>query len=400
SDPTDYPPPADPGPHPDHPDHPDGAADGKVGKHRTHWPRWLPKPIRRVAKLLLAAFVIQYLVLPQVAGTRKAISVLGKVHLTYLLAGLGLEMAAIVAYAILTRTVLPRQRSPSVFNLLRVQLSTLAVSHVVPGGTAAGSPLGYRLLTAAGVDGPDAAFALATQGLGSAVVLNAILWLALVISIPLNGFNPLYLAAAGVGVLAIGGFAVLIVLLTRGEERSAALLSRLAARIPFVDPATINDLVHRLAARIRELGADRNLLVRASTWAVANWLLDAASLWVFIAAYGYRVSPDGLLVAFGLANVLAAIPITPGGLGVVEAVLTSTLVGFGVPPSIAIIGVATYRLANFWLPIPFGGLAYLSLQVDPGDSDLDVRQARRDRRAQKFRRLFESVSGTNEDRRG
>ncbi len=108
------------------------------------------------------------------------------------------------------------------------------------------------------------------------------------------------------------------------------------------------------------LGADRPLLARAGAWAAANWLLDAASLWVFVAAPGHRVAIDGLIVAFGLANVLAAIPITPGGLGVVEVVLTSTLVGFGTPRGIAVLGVITYRLVNFWIPIPVGALTYLS----------------------------------------
>ena len=65
-------------------------------------------------------------------------------------------------------------------------------------------------------------------------------------------------------------------------------------------------------------------------------------LWVFVAAFHYRPSIDGVLVAFGLANVLAAIPLTPGGLGVIETVLTSTLVGFGAPSSVAILGVLSY----------------------------------------------------------
>jgi uncharacterized membrane protein YbhN (UPF0104 family) len=72
--------------------------------------------------------------------------------------------------------------------------------------------------------------------------------------------------------------------------------------------------------------ADRRLMVRAFGWAAAAWLFDAASLGVFIAAFGHRVSPDGLLIAFGLANVLAIIPVTPRGLGVVEAVLIPTLI--------------------------------------------------------------------------
>lgn len=361
--------------------------------------RWLPKPVGRVVKILLFLLVVEYLVIPQIAGTRKAVELLGKVNLVYLLAGVGLEVAAVVAYTQLTRTVLPPGGSPSRFSLLRIQTATLSVSHVVPGGAAAGTSLGYRLLNQAGVDGPDAGFALATQGLGSAVVLNALLWLALVISIPLNGFNPLYVTAAIIGAVLIGGFSLLIILLTRGEQRAADLLQSLAHRVPMLDEEAIGRLVHRLAARLRELGTNRRLLVRAIGWATANWLLDAASLWVFVAAFGHRVRLDALLVSFGLANVLAAIPVTPGGLGVVETVLTSSLVGFGTPRGIALFGVLSYRLVNFWLPIPLGGLAYLSLQVDPGDHHEDARRARREGRDRALRRLIEPLIGSNEGRR-
>jgi uncharacterized membrane protein YbhN (UPF0104 family) len=73
---------------------------------------------------------------------------------------------------------------------------------------------------------------------------------------------------------------------------------------------------------------------------------------------------DGLIVSFGLANVVAALPVTPGGLGLVEGVLVPSIVGFGAPRGIALLGVVSYRLVNFWLPIPVAGLAYLSLQAD------------------------------------
>ena len=106
-------------------------------------------------------------------------------------------------------------------------------------------------------------------------------------------------------------------------------------------------------------------MVRAVGWAAANWVADAAALWVALAAFGYRIGPDGLIVAYGLANVTAAIPVTPGGLGVMEAVLTTALVGFGAPRGIAILGVVAWRLVNFWLPIPAGAAAYLSLRLDP-----------------------------------
>jgi uncharacterized protein (TIRG00374 family) len=194
------------------------------------------------------------------------------------------------------------------------------------------------------------------------VILNLLLWIGLVVSIPLRGFDPLYLTAAIIGSLIIGGILGLILGLTRGERRATAIACAISRRAPFVDEAAVFRGMTRISAHLRVLVADRALLVRAAGWAGASWLLSAASLGVFLAAFGHRVSADGLIVSFGIANVLAAIPLTPAGLGVVEAVLAPTLVGFGTPPAVAILGVIAYRTANFWLPIPAGGLAYLTLR--------------------------------------
>lgn len=345
--------------------------------------RLIKKSVKRGLIGFLLALVIEYLVLPQLAGANKALHLIGHINVGFALLGLGLEAGAILAYAILTRAVLP-VGSPSLFRLLRIDLSSLAVSHVLPGGTAGGTGVSYRLLTEAGVRGSDAGFGLATQGIGSAVVLNAMLWLALLVSIPLRGFNPLYGTAAILGLVVFAAFGALVVLLTRGEERAARALHVIASHLPYVKEEAVTDLVRRLAVRLRELGSDRRLLARAVAWAAANWLLDAASLWVFLLAFHHLTSPDSLLVAYGLANVLAAIPITPGGLGVVEGVLTTLLVGFGTTRGIAILAVISYRLVNFWLPIPVGALAYLSLRVEPG--------APRRRKAEELERLAEQAS--------
>jgi hypothetical protein len=117
-----------------------------------------------------------------------------------------------------------------------------------------------------------------------------------------------------------------------------------------------------VAERLAAFIAERQLLARAVGWAAAFWLLDASSLFVFIAAFGKIVSPIDLLVAYGLAFVLAVIPVTPSGLGVIEGVLIPTLAGFGIPRGTAILAVLGYRLVNFWLPIPVGGVAYLTLR--------------------------------------
>lgn len=324
----------------------------------------MPPHVRWAVTVVVLFFVLEYLLLPEIASARKSLNLLGQVNIIWLIVGVIFELLALLAYAELSRTVLSPD-APHRFALFRVNMSSLAVSHIIPGGAAPGSAVSYRLLTDLDVPGPTAAFGLATQGVGSAVVLNAIFWFALLISIPLRGYNPLYGFAALAGLILFVLFAGTVILLTRGQRQAADRLTRWTARVPFINPDTVASLIQTVADRLKVLLADRQLLVRALGWASANWLLDAASLWVFIFAFGHAVSPIDLLVAYGLANVLAVIPITPGGLGVIEGVLIPTLVGFHVPKAIAILGVLSYRLVNFWLPIPAGGVAYLSLRFGP-----------------------------------
>jgi hypothetical protein len=103
----------------------------------------------------------------------------------------------------------------------------------------------------------------------------------------------------------------------------------------------------------------------AVAWAVANWLFDVAALWVFLLAFGYRSNPTHLLVAYGLACLVGLVPITPGGLGIIEGVLVPAIVGFGTPQGIALLGVLTWRLVQYWLPMPLALAAYGSLRAGP-----------------------------------
>jgi uncharacterized protein (TIRG00374 family) len=360
----------------------------------------LATPVRRLVQLLLVAFVVIHFVLPQIAGARRTLSLLAGVDLRLIGLGLALEASSILSYTNLTRTMIPRGHAPPFFTLLRIQLSTLALSHVVPGGSAAGGALGFRLLTRAGLPGTDAAFAMAAQGIGSAVVLNLLLWLGLVVSVVAGGpgYNPLYLTAALVGVVLIGGFSALVVLLMRGEQGAARLMRAVARRIPFLDEDSVHELVLRLASRLQILVADRDRLRRGVLWDVSFWLCTAGALWVFLGAFGHWERIDGLIVAFGLAYVLAAIPITPAGLGVVEATMIPVLTLFGCDRGIATLGVVAYRLVNFWLPIPLGFLAYLSLEVGQETAEGRRRAAER-RRAEELRRLTERGLQEAEDRR-
>ena len=84
--------------------------------------------------------------------------------------------------------------------------------------------------------GSTAAFGLAAQGIGSALVLNMIFWLALLISIPIQGYNPAYGFGALLGVLLLGIFAGLVFLLTRGERQASVFVKRVGDRGVRVDP--------------------------------------------------------------------------------------------------------------------------------------------------------------------
>jgi len=323
------------------------------------------RPFRFTLKLLAFVTIVYFAAVTIVPGVREAASKLRSVDPALLLLGLLLELAALFAYTLLTRAALGDEGEKiSRMRLFRIQMSTKALSSIVPGGSAAGSAMGYRLMTLSTVNGPDAGFALATAGLGSAVVLNLIFWLALMVSIPIRGVNPGYATAAISGIVLMLVAGGVVFGLMEGQGRAEKMLRWAARHLRLNEDRTAAGVRH-IGMRLDDLAGDRVLLLRVLGWAAANWILDAAALWVFLRAFGTTLDVDALIVAFGLANVLAVIPITPGGLGIIDIALPSALVGFGVPRSTAVLGVATYRLAQFFFPIVLGGVLYGTLRVGP-----------------------------------
>jgi uncharacterized protein (TIRG00374 family) len=211
--------------------------------------------------------------------------------------------------------------------------------------------------------------------------LNIILWVGLIVSIPARGVNPAYGSAAIVGVILMAFAAFIIFGLVEGQGRSERLVRTIARRLRFDEQHAAEVLAH-LGSRIEGLYADKQLLRRVVMWATVNWLLDAVSLWVFLRAFGGNIGLDGLIVAFGIANVFSVVPITPGGLGIVESIYIPTLVGFGLARRTATVGVLSYRVAQYWLPIVVGWLCYLSLQFGPWAIDRRHRLASLPRVAQ------------------
>lgn len=333
-------------------------------KHHRSWRSVVFGWVRRSVLVFLLVFVFEYLVVPELVGASKELSLLSRINIFWLIIGIVFEAGSVVSYALLLRTLLFGVPS-RMFRMVRIVLVMSALSHVIPGG-AAGGASGYQLLTSGGVEGSEAGFAVAAQAIGSAMVLAGLLWFSLLVSIPLAGLHPIYVGAALVGLLVLLVAAGLFYLFTRGEERVVRVVGSIGRRLPHVGEDRLERVARQAAESVAKVAKDKVLLKRAALWGSLYWILDAGSLWSFVAAFGRFADPAELLSAYGIANILAIVPITPGGLGVVEATATALLISFGLTKNVSTLAVLGWRLFNFWMPIPLGVLSYLSLKVPRG----------------------------------
>ena len=100
-------------------------------------------------------------------------------------------------------------------------------------------------------------------------------------------------------------------------------------------------------------------------FAEGDLLFDLLSLVLMFLAFRYQPGFGPLAVAYTVANIASAIPITPGGLGVIEVTLVAITVGYGAPRATAVLAVLSYRLVNYRLPLPAGAIAYLRTRLGP-----------------------------------
>lgn len=109
----------------------------------------------------------------------------------------------------------------------------------------------------------------------------------------------------------------------------------------------------------------------ALTQSAANWLLDALSLYAATRAFDLHIDLWQLALLYLGIQLVRQIPLTPGGIGVVEASLLAGLVSAGAEQGAAAAAVVVYRLFSCWLLIPTGFAIMAGLSVT------DARRARR-----------------------
>lgn len=161
------------------------------------------------------------------------------------------------------------------------------------------------------------------------------------------------------GVLFVGsvGLALHLVLpQLPGLENSLRLLA--STSHPLVGAEEIRGACRQLAARPAEV---------PKLAALGYWAFDVVCLIVMFYALGVVADPIVVLVAYGVSTTIAALPLTPGGIGIFEVSMLATLAVLGVG-SEAAIPILGYRLFNFWLPIPLAAVFYPTLRYHGRDS--------------------------------
>jgi uncharacterized membrane protein YbhN (UPF0104 family) len=241
------------------------------------------------------------------------------------------------------------------------QLAGNAMSKIAPGGGAVGAAVQYRMLVDAGLD--------RTVVVGGLTASNLLIF-ALVLAMPVLAIPALIrgLVPRDLVDVTLIGVAVFAVLAAAGawclrRDWPLTTIGRAVQRVrnrlrPHAEP--LRGLPSRLLTErdriVATLGPE---WLRALLATVGRWAFDYATLLAALAAVGSHPRPALVLLAFCAAQLLAQIPITPGGLGFVEAGLTATLALAGVTAGDAVLATFAYRLFSYWLPLPVGLVAYV-----------------------------------------
>jgi putative heme transporter len=323
--------------------------------------------VKRLVPIVIAGLVL-YGVAPAVLEVLGAYRRLGDLDPGWWLVVLAASAAGTWCMCALQRMALNRAEW---FPVVTSQLAGTAFSKVVPGGSAAAAALQARMLSQAGV---------AAAAIGTGLTAAGLLLLAALAGLPLLALPAVLLGRHipdGLLQTAAIGLAVFVVLFVIG-----ALL--------FANDRVLRAIGRALQAADRKLrprhahGDDlpdqlidaRDLLrrslgrawLRAVATAAGRWIFDFLSLYAALLALGARPPLSIALLAYCAAQLLGQLPLTPGGLGVVEAGLTGALALAAVPAATAALATLAYRLVSYWLPLPVGLLAWIWHRRRYGDA--------------------------------
>jgi uncharacterized membrane protein YbhN (UPF0104 family) len=333
-----------------------------------------PRP-GRVLRLLLPAVVVAAIffgVLPQVADFSEVWRTIAA--MTWL------EVTSVAALAgwNLASYLLPQVVALPGLSLARAAVeshASTAVGNTVPAGAAVGPAVTYQLYGSWGFSRADTTRSLVVQGVWNNLVKLGMPIVALALLAVGGRSNAGLLAAAVVGVALLVAAVVLLALTLRSEELARRVGDGLgAARSALRRALAVRALgrPHRPVAAgggeaaVRFRDQTVGLLRRRWAWLTVTTLVSHVSLYLLlvvtlrnVGVSDAEVSWTEVLGAFSFVRLLSALPITPGGLGVVDLGLTAALVGAGGDREQVVAAVLVFRALTWLLPIPIGAATYL-----------------------------------------
>ena len=313
--------------------------------------------VKRAAVVLVGGLTI-YLVFPAITEVLASWPRLSTLDPRWFALAIGAEVAHFICTFALQRLAL---RTRAWLPVITSLLAGNAITLIMPGGAAVGAAVQYRMLATSGLDTSSAVGGLAAfslLGVGGLLALPVFALPVVLFGAPVNRglVNAALLGAAGFVVFAAFG-AVLLVYDAplRWAGRAAQRLRNWVMR----KRPPLTGLDETLLSQRNEIRA-----VLGRQWWQALLLssgrlaFDYLCLLAALRATGSRPRPSVILVAYAAAGIVGMIPLTPGGLGLVEASLTGLLVLAQVDSSQAVLATLTYRLASYWAPLAAGPIAY------------------------------------------
>jgi uncharacterized protein (TIRG00374 family) len=293
----------------------------------------------------------------QLAGHKtelgQATIALGRLRWGWVLAGLVMESGSFLALVEVQRRLLQAGRvNVAIGPMAAITLAANSIANSLPAGSVLASIYSFRQFRRREADQAVAGWSVAATFVVGSVTLAALAAVGTLVA-GADGAS-LDLVAPIAGVLALALVAGAIFTQQRALARTVSAMVRLSRRLTRWPTDDLAARINGIMARLTIVHMSPGQVARVLCWGLANWTLDCGCLALSFLAVGSGVPWEGLLLAYGAGQLAANLPITPGGLGVVEGSLTIAIVAFGGATTSTVVAVLLYRVISFWLTLPLG----------------------------------------------
>jgi putative heme transporter len=263
------------------------------------------------------------------------------------------EIASMVVFARMQRWLLRAGgvRVP-IRTMVEITVAGNAVSATLPGGVAWSAAWVFGQLGRRGVDRFLRVWVFLVAGAFSSFALFLVVFVGIELAGKTGPVSDLRWAVFGLACIPV---AALVVMAIASTHIGARDVHKLVADIEEVPPGRF------VVKQLRSLGKKLDAVHLSKIgWAevlglaLLNWIYDCVVLIASMLALGIPVPWRGIFVIYGLTQIAAVLPVTPGGVGVVEGALGGLLHAYGVATQAAIATVLLYRLVSFWGLVPIG----------------------------------------------